>query len=163
MEFLAWCAEATGDAQRAARLFGCSRTLFEPLGAYLVSIGLFLNWHESSAQRALAELGTEDYRQAEDRGRALSMAEAVSYALGQSTASSTTKPDRSHSALTRRETQVAELVAEGLSNREIAQKLVIAPRTADSHVEHILGKLGFTSRAQVITWLAGRPDRSLSR
>jgi len=51
--------------------------------------------------------------------------------------------------LSRREQQIAELVAEGTSNKEIAARLVIAPRTAEGHVEHILVKLGFTSRAQI--------------
>ncbi len=55
--------------------------------------------------------------------------------------------------LTRRETEVAELVARGLSNREIAQTLTIAERTATSHLEHVLNKLGFHSRSQIATWV----------
>jgi hypothetical protein len=39
-----------------------------------------------------------------------------------------------------------------LSNKQIATKLVIAPRTAEGHVERILTKLGFTSRTQIATW-----------
>ena len=54
--------------------------------------------------------------------------------------------------LSRREEEVAALVAEGLSNREIAQRLVISERTAQNHVQHILTKLGFTSRSQVAAW-----------
>jgi non-specific serine/threonine protein kinase len=57
-------------------------------------------------------------------------------------------------ALTPREREVAELVAQGMSNREIAEKLVVAIRTAESHVENILRKLQFTSRAQVAVWYA---------
>ncbi len=55
--------------------------------------------------------------------------------------------------MTRRETQIAELVARGMSNKQIAAKLVISQRTAESHVEHILQKLGFTSRAQIASWV----------
>ena len=51
-----------------------------------------------------------------------------------------------------REREVAALVAEGMSNKDIAAKLVIAPRTAENHVAHVLQKLGFTSRAQVAVW-----------
>jgi DNA-binding NarL/FixJ family response regulator len=58
--------------------------------------------------------------------------------------------------LTRREFEVAELIESGLSNREIAERLVIAKRTADGHVERILAKLGFSSRAQVAAWMARR-------
>ncbi|WSF98924.1 helix-turn-helix transcriptional regulator [Nocardia vinacea] len=54
--------------------------------------------------------------------------------------------------MTKRECQVADLVAQGLSNKQIAAKLVISQRTAQGHVEHILTKLGFTSRAQIAAW-----------
>ncbi len=60
------------------------------------------------------------------------------------------------SPLTRRETEVAELVAEGLSNPEIARRLVISVRTAQGHVENILRKLGFTSRAMIASWVIHR-------
>jgi tetratricopeptide (TPR) repeat protein len=56
------------------------------------------------------------------------------------------------STLTRREREIASLVAEGLTNRQIAQRLFISDRTAETHVIHILNKLGFTSRAQVAAW-----------
>ena len=59
--------------------------------------------------------------------------------------------------LSRREREVAQLVARGLSNREIAQRLYLSERTVDNHVSHILDKLGFDSRVQIATWLsAGR-------
>jgi DNA-binding NarL/FixJ family response regulator len=54
--------------------------------------------------------------------------------------------------LTPRETQVAALIAEGLSNREIATKLVVSLRTVDAHAEHIRRKLGVPSRLQVALW-----------
>jgi non-specific serine/threonine protein kinase len=57
-------------------------------------------------------------------------------------------------ARTRREAEIADLVASGLSNRDIAATLVISQRTAEGHVEHILTKLGFTSRAQIVAWVA---------
>jgi DNA-binding NarL/FixJ family response regulator len=56
--------------------------------------------------------------------------------------------------LSPREREVAQLVAAGLSNREIAAALVISERTAQNHVQHILGKLGFANRAQVAAWAA---------
>ena len=57
-------------------------------------------------------------------------------------------------SLTRREREVAILVGQGLTNREIATKLFISERTAESHVEQIRGKLGFHSRVQIATWVA---------
>jgi DNA-binding NarL/FixJ family response regulator len=56
--------------------------------------------------------------------------------------------------LTAREREIASLMADGLSNRDIAEKLVISELTVDVHVKHILGKLGFRSRAQVAGWIA---------
>jgi non-specific serine/threonine protein kinase len=58
--------------------------------------------------------------------------------------------------LSARELEVAALVAEGCSNKEIADRLVITPGTARVHVAHILDKLGLRSRAQVAAWVASR-------
>jgi DNA-binding CsgD family transcriptional regulator len=55
-------------------------------------------------------------------------------------------------ALSPREAEVARLVAEGLTNRQIAERLVISQRTAQNHVQHILTKLGFTTRSQIAAW-----------
>ena len=55
--------------------------------------------------------------------------------------------------LTRREVEVARLVARGRSNREIAEEFVLSERTIESHVQHILTKLGFTSRAEIAAWV----------
>ena len=76
-------------------------------------------------------------------------------------AQSPTRPARSR--LTPREREVAALVAAGLSNKEIAEKLVIGERTAEGHVEHILGKLELRSRSQIASWhTGGNPSRSPS-
>lgn len=64
------------------------------------------------------------------------------------------------SSLTRREREVASLVAQGLTNRQIAQRLSISDRTAETHVIHILNKLGLTSRAQVAAWAASIDSRA---
>jgi DNA-binding CsgD family transcriptional regulator len=64
------------------------------------------------------------------------------------------EPD-THSQLTAREREVAALVAHGLSNKQIGEKLVISERTAEGHVERILSKLGYRSRAQIASWQAG--------
>jgi DNA-binding NarL/FixJ family response regulator len=57
-------------------------------------------------------------------------------------------------SLTSREKEIAGLLARGLSNKAIAQSLVIAQRTAETHVAHVLVKLGLTSRSQVAAWAA---------
>lgn len=62
--------------------------------------------------------------------------------------------------MSRRELQIADLVAEGLTNRAIADRLVLSPETVATHVKHILAKLGFKSRSQVGTWLTEHRTRS---
>jgi non-specific serine/threonine protein kinase len=57
--------------------------------------------------------------------------------------------------LTQRQHEVALLVAQGLTNRQIAEQLVITERTAGAHIEHILDELGFSSRTQIAVWVAG--------
>jgi DNA-binding CsgD family transcriptional regulator len=62
--------------------------------------------------------------------------------------------------LTAREFEVARLIADGLTNAEIADQLAIAPKTASAHVEHILAKLGVTRRAEIAAWTAAISGRS---
>jgi len=59
--------------------------------------------------------------------------------------------------LTQREQDVAALVARGLSNGQIAATLVISARTVETHVEHIMDKLGVSTRAQIAAWAAENP------
>ena len=73
-------------------------------------------------------------------------------------------PKRDTGVLSPREREVAALIAEGRSNRQIGETLVISERTAEHHVESILSKLGFDSRAQVAAWVASaRPSTRASR
>jgi predicted ATPase/DNA-binding CsgD family transcriptional regulator len=62
------------------------------------------------------------------------------------------EPGEGDLLLSRREAEVADLVAEGLTNREVADRLFISPRTVESHVDHIKQKLGLTSRQQIMAW-----------
>jgi predicted ATPase/DNA-binding CsgD family transcriptional regulator len=61
--------------------------------------------------------------------------------------------------LSPRELEIAELVAAGLTNQEIAQRLIISTRTVESHVSHIKSKLGFSRRARIVAWALGREPR----
>ena len=64
--------------------------------------------------------------------------------------------------LTAREREVAGLVAKGLTNKDIASRLVVSKRTVDAHLEHILGKLGYSSRLQVAALASHEQDREHS-
>jgi DNA-binding NarL/FixJ family response regulator len=53
---------------------------------------------------------------------------------------------------------VAQLVARGLTNKQIGETLFVSERTAENHVQHILVKLGFSNRSQIAAWLASLPE-----
>jgi non-specific serine/threonine protein kinase len=93
------------------------------------------------------------------------MEQAVESALAWVEPEKSTKPRQPRSQpkgdpLTGRECEVAALVARGRTNREIATTLIISERTADAHVQNILNKLGFSSRAQIAAWAAERGFRT---
>lgn len=147
----------TGAHDRAARLLGGALGLFEATGVALLPDLVSID-HEAR-QACLAATARRAFEAAERQGAQMSLTDLVSYALGEEV------PLASEVApgvqLTRREVEVVELVAQGLSNREIAGRLVISQRTAEGHVEHVLAKLGFTSRAQIAAWSA--EQRALGR
>jgi DNA-binding NarL/FixJ family response regulator len=110
---------------------------------------------------------TEAFQNAFAEGASYSFEQAVALALGEdeeadgSEDAAATARARAGApgGLTPRETEIAALLAEGLSNKEIAAQLVISQRTVETHVDHILGKLGMTSRAQVAGWVAEQQSR----
>jgi non-specific serine/threonine protein kinase len=162
LHYLGVVARELGHGERAARLFGAADAFQERAG-------------RSRSQRDDAEvarqvgalremLGDDQLDGAWAAGRSLSVDQAIEYAL---TAPSTSRvparaclppvalTDRGDSlsaSLSTRELEVVALLARGLTNRQVAEALVISERTASTHVTHILNKLGFTSRAQVAAW-----------
>jgi ATP/maltotriose-dependent transcriptional regulator MalT len=155
MEVLAWAAAAHGDAQRAVRLLGALDGVWRTVGAALLGFPYLVGYHDECVARCRRMLGAAAFDAAADRGARLGFDDVVAYALEAATTRSIPS-DQASSPLTRRESQVADLVAQGMSNKEIAASLVISLRTAEGHVEHILTKLGFTSRAQIATWVTAR-------
>lgn len=107
---------------------------------------------QDAETRAREGLGRRAYERAYLRGKAFDLTGIVNYALGEG--ESADRSPEPPSGLTRRETEVAALVAEGLANQQIADRLAIARRTAEGHVERILGKLGFANRTQIAAWVA---------
>ena len=158
LEVLAWIAAAEERYQRSAQLLGASQTLSRSTGAPLTAAGPLDRHHDACERRTREALGRQRFRTMFSRGAHLTLEEACAYALTQTARrGSPERPRRPAAAatpLSRREQQVAELIAEGLSNQEIAAKLVISRRTAEGHVEHILVKLGFTTRTQIATWVS---------
>jgi predicted ATPase/DNA-binding CsgD family transcriptional regulator len=158
-EFLAWAAMDAGDDLRAARLLGFSQGMAEPVVAHLFAWQILQSWHDARLAALRDRLGEEVLQAELSRGRAMPVADGIAYALEERSAPPPAAPEHEKLPLTRREYEVAQLLAQGLSNRDIASQFVISPRTVEGHVEHILAKLGFTSRAQVIALFAARASQ----
>ena len=168
LEALGWVAGTERRDQRAALLLGAAERVWQAMHASLTSFRSLQEFHDQAMTSLRGRLGDRAFDTAFRRGRELSTAEAVTTALERATVPrprSSSSPAGSGPAgddrlaglgLTRREREVVTLIAQGLSNREIAARLVVAQRTAEGHVENILSKLGFTSRAQVAGWLAAQ-------
>ncbi|HEX6350742.1 MAG TPA: LuxR C-terminal-related transcriptional regulator [Candidatus Dormibacteraeota bacterium] len=152
LEGFAALASAAHHNQRAVRLAGAAR-------AQRLRMQSAASRPWTAAIQAILEpsrqaLGPRRAQEADEAGAALSLPAAIAEALG-----ATASPSPAQN-LTARELEIARLVAEGRSNKEIAAGLFITIRTAETHVQNIMNKLGLSSRAQVATWVVERGLRS---
>lgn len=157
LEGFAGVAAGRGQHQRAARLFGAADAVREAIGFPRFSTDR--DHYDRAVTVVRAALGDAAFGSAVAQGRTMRLNEAVEDALAgpgmerreRSRVDAEPAP-ANQGPLTVREREVAALIARGLTNREIATKLVISERTADAHVRHILDKLGFGTRAQIAAW-----------
>jgi non-specific serine/threonine protein kinase len=157
LEGFARLASATGHYRRAARLFGAAEVLREALGHHRSPTDQA--YHDERMASTRSALGDAAFDAASAEGQAMTLEQAIEYALeslgsppSQATGQEKPKKGTTANLLTAREREVAALVAQGRTNRQIAAKLVVTERTAETHVQNILNKLGFTSRARVAAW-----------
>ncbi|SNR95689.1 regulatory protein, luxR family [Haloechinothrix alba] len=160
-EVLALIAGSADDWKATAVLLGAADTVWGETGSkldYFVGFNAFHNRCEEQLSAKLPRSARESLRR---QGSELPASDAVDFALGNRKHPAAEAPatKAAFAPLTRREWQVAESIAERRSNQQIASKLVISPRTVDGHIEHILSKLGFSTRAQVASWVAERQNR----
>ncbi|MFE3058721.1 protein kinase [Nocardia sp. NPDC059239] len=149
LEALAWIAGSEGEPRRAGVLLGSAETIGRAVGVPPVYVPKLLVYHEECVRATRQALGGPRFESARKEGAA-GFEAVVAYELGERAPQ---KPSDASVNLTKRELEVGELVAEGLTNKEIAARLVISLRTAQGHVEHLLTKLGFNSRAQIAAWI----------
>jgi DNA-binding CsgD family transcriptional regulator len=157
-ESLAWAEGAAAHHERAATLLGAADLLWEVMGRPLETYQHMYPLHEACEREARARLGDARFAASFQKGRELGVDGGIAYALEEEqTAPAPTPESDTGAVLTQREREIADLVAEGLSNRQIAARLMISVRTAETHTQHILTKLGFRSRAQIASWVVGQP------
>ncbi len=156
LEGLAGAAVAQRQPERAAWLLGAAEALAEAIGAPLSRAQRADR--DRSAATAQKQLGKRAFAAAWEAGRRIGLEKAVEDALAPPPSERVPvgfpgrTPGTPLSVLTRREQEVASLIAQGRTNREIARMLVITEGTAANHVQHILNKLGLQSRAQIAAW-----------
>jgi non-specific serine/threonine protein kinase len=161
---LAAVAALRGQPARAARIWGAAEALREVMGQPLAPYDDSNYDYEGYLDAARSQLDEPDWKAAWLEGRTMTLEQAVAYALGEAeepVSTSTPTPERSSAgaqsaALTRREEEIATCVAQGLTNRQIAQELSISVHTVANHVARILRKLEFDSRSQITAWVVGR-------
>jgi ATP/maltotriose-dependent transcriptional regulator MalT len=146
-----WIAHSRNQLRRAADLSEAAGYVWRSLGTSFEAFGPHLSAFAEGNRLPESELLHADHGHVAERFHRLD--DVIDFVLG--AGESSRSGGRADAApLTKRELEVAALIESGLSNREIAKRLVIAKRTADGHVERILAKLGFSSRAQVAAWMA---------
>lgn len=139
------------NPRRAVTLFGAASRLRE-----VVETPVQLPWSiwlEPAMAKARAALPAKIADKAWESGRAMSSTQVLALAREASSGPGSSKAAGSAGGLSKRELEVARLVASGLTSRTIAEHLFLSERTVESHLEHILTKLGFSSRAQIAGWV----------
>jgi predicted ATPase/DNA-binding CsgD family transcriptional regulator len=146
-------AASSGQPRRAARLLAAAETMRTAIGGAVIP---FLAPILARAEQStMAALGATRFQAELDAGTRLSRDAAIALALGEPAPTADTSSVQAGTApLGKRQVQVARLVADGLTNKQIATRLFISEHTVDSHIHSILNKLGFTSRAQIAAWMA---------
>jgi predicted ATPase/DNA-binding CsgD family transcriptional regulator len=161
---LALCLEASAwmhaekSPDRAATLLGAADQLWHHMGTALEVLPGLTPMRATCETTLRDSLGQDAFDAARAAGAGLDPSTAIAFALDEKAIPTSRSPSPAASGvpsrLTKREQQVADLVATGLTNEAIANRLVISRRTVEGHVEHILTKLGFTSRTQLAVWVA---------
>jgi len=162
LDGLAQVASAQQQTERAALLFGAAEASLEAAGGTVYPFVQERSVHEQVVEVVRSQLHEATFSSAWAKGAVMSMGEAVEYALSGEEAAPPVSPTAQQQpstaaqrfALTRREEEVAALVARGLTNRQIASELSISEHTVATHLAKVRKKLGLSSRSQLSTWIA---------
>jgi non-specific serine/threonine protein kinase len=148
------------DDRTAAGLLGTAGSYWADAGGSWFQTPAWVDQVEQAKARCRENLGGEAFEAAYRAGEEQPLEDAAAQVLGEPTEEAAPPtPTRDQFGLTRRERDVAALVAEGLSNRDIAARLVISQRTAETHVQNMLAKTGFSTRSQLAVWFNAQGGR----
>jgi non-specific serine/threonine protein kinase len=162
LELLADVARERSDPVRSARLLGAAAARWREAGALRGNYPPYFYDRDRTERAVRHRLGDPAFDRAFGYGAALSEGESIEFALhriveAHGRAGVPSVPGGS--PLTPRETQVATLVADGASNKEMARRLFVSIRTIETHVQNALVKLGLRSRTELALWYREHPTR----
>jgi predicted ATPase/DNA-binding CsgD family transcriptional regulator len=154
---IAWCLEKLAEAKydqsrfdEAAKIFGHAQVLRAPIGSVIDPAD------QPEYDRIISELrralGKDAFAGLWAAGAAMRLEEVVKCALSDRATEPIPTEKEKFGGLTAREREVAALIAQGKSNREIARAMTVGTKTVETYVTRILNKLGFESRVQIATW-----------
>ena len=148
LEGLAGVASAEGRAEQAATILGASEALREAIGAPLPPADLPV--YQNVVNEISSHMKKGDMDKAWSAGRQMlieGLDQVITYTLEPDEVTGRASKKATPAGLTARESDVLRLLAQGLANSQIAEKLFISPRTVNAHLTSIYGKLGVNSRA----------------
>jgi predicted ATPase/class 3 adenylate cyclase/DNA-binding CsgD family transcriptional regulator len=143
---LAGLASGAGDHREAARVVGAADSIRARTG--IVRFKIYDADHEDTIANLREAMGDDDFEFARAEGAALSVNEAIAYV--QRGRGQRKRPSSGWASLTRTELDVVRLVGDGLANKDIGARLLISPRTVETHLTHVYAKLGLGSRVQLV-------------
>ena len=155
MEILAWVSAATGQAERAAQLLGSAAACRDRTGSELPPT--WQRFHDEAEVEIRKRMRPTRFAKEVAAGANLHPSRSKSLALSE--AGGVNSRPAPAARVSKRELEVAALVADGCSNREIAARLYVSPRTVETHVQHLLNKLDVRTRAEIAAWHAREFDR----
>jgi predicted ATPase/class 3 adenylate cyclase/DNA-binding CsgD family transcriptional regulator len=159
LEILAGLATDAGSHLEATRLFAAAKGI--RVRTEEVRFPIYQAGYEASVAECRNALEEKAFQAAWNEGAALSTTEATAYA--QRGRGERKRPSSGWASLTRAELDVVRLVSEGLSNKDIAARLFVSPRTVQSHLTRVYTKLSLTSRVQLAQEAARRPDAAQAK
>lgn len=164
MEALAWAAAARGRHEEAAVLLGATENMRNAMGVTLDRLVPWAEAHAACVSQVSEALGGA-YRATMSQGSAMEIDDAADLAMGQPSGRRTGAPPPARPPkpmLSDKQQAVAELIAEGKTDKQIASALFLSPRTVQSHVSAILRNLGFSGRTEIARWVIEQRNHKAS-